>query len=40
MTGKSMPQGSPVSGLMEAGPVVVTLGSLAFRLTSVSEEMM
>jgi hypothetical protein len=31
-----MPYGLPVSGLMLAGPVVVTFGSLVLRLTSAS----
>ena len=38
MIGKSMPQGLPVAGLTVAGPVVITFGSFAPRLTGVSTE--
>ena len=38
-TGKSSAYALPVFGLVLAGPVVITLGSPAFRLTSVSDEM-
>jgi hypothetical protein len=38
MTGKLVPQGRPVSGLMLAGPVVTVLGSGTFTFTSVSAE--
>ena len=35
-TGNASPHGLPVSGLIVAGPVVVTFLSLVLRLTSVS----
>ncbi|WP_432443496.1 hypothetical protein [Rhizobium laguerreae] len=38
MIGKSMPHGFPVLGLIVAGPVVITFGSLAPRLTGVSTD--
>ena len=34
--GNDIPYGLPVSGLMEAGPVVTAVGSFTFRFTSVS----
>ncbi len=38
MIGNVIPYGSPVSGLFDAGPVVMTFGSLAERFTGVSTE--
>jgi hypothetical protein len=38
--GNERPYGWPVEGSIVAGPVVTTFGSLALRLTSVSEEKM